>query len=800
MKRLVFLIMTVRVCMLLQAQTITVKDRDTGKPIARVLIYTDSINTTTNNSGQADINIFKTQKTIFFQHTAYHTAQKNYSSLLKNRDIFLNPSAINLQEVLVAANKWEQDKKHIPSEILGISAKEISFHNPQTSADALANSGKVFVQKSQLGGGSPIIRGFSANSVLIVIDGVRMNNAIFRSGNLQNTIMLTPNSMESVEVVFGPGSVIYGSDALGGVIDFHTKDPQLARDTSKRNISANLLIRYSSANSEQTAHANFSYASKCWGVNTSLSFSDFDHLQTGSVRSAVNNQWGKRPKYIIRRNGQDLAAKNSNENLQVFSAYSQANLLQKFVFKPNKQLKFTYMLNGTTSSDIPRYDRLIEYNGDELKFAEWYYGPQKWLMNALKITYNNLSEKTHQLRFTLAHQFINEQRNDRKNGNNWLRTRTERVNVYTFNLDAYKILSTQHHELFYGLEYVQNNVHSDASAINIENAATQLLATRYPSRGSQQIIAAFYSSYKWYINSYCTFVAGLRLNYTKLQADFSDKTFYNFPFSTLNNESDAFNGSLGLVMRPDAKWQLNLNFSSGFRTPNVDDIGKIFDSEPGNVIVPNANLSPEYAYNADVGIQKVFFNWIKLNLSGYYTILRDAMVRRDFQFDDQDSIIYDGVLSRVQALTNTGSAYISGISVELSANIGQRLKVHSIYNYTAGRDTEEDLPLRHVVPAFGKHVLKYIHKSLAVELSLRYASAILAKDLAPSISNKLFLTDANGAYPSWWVMDLKTVYRLKKKFTLQAGVENIFDKHYRPYSWGISAPGRNFYLALRASL
>ena len=123
---------------------------------------------------------------------------------------------------------WEEDKKEVPVKINTITKKEADFFNPQTSADLLTASNEVFVQKSQLGGGSPMIRGFAANSVLLVIDGVRMNNAIYRSGNLQNVISLDPNTIERTEVIFGPGSIIYGSDALGGVFSFTSRNPVLS--------------------------------------------------------------------------------------------------------------------------------------------------------------------------------------------------------------------------------------------------------------------------------------------------------------------------------------------------------------------------------------------------------------------------------------------------------------------------------------------------------------------------------------------------------------------------------------------
>ena len=133
-----------------------------------------------------------------------------------------------LEGVVVSANKWEQKLNEVPNKIVKINKNDILRNNPQTSADLLGQSGNVFIQKSQLGGGSPMIRGFATNRVLLVADGVRMNNAIYRSGNLQNVISIDPLSTETAEVIFGPGTVIYGSDAIGGVMDFHTLQPRFS--------------------------------------------------------------------------------------------------------------------------------------------------------------------------------------------------------------------------------------------------------------------------------------------------------------------------------------------------------------------------------------------------------------------------------------------------------------------------------------------------------------------------------------------------------------------------------------------
>src|SRR5690606_17449109 len=105
------------------------------------------------------------------------------------------------------------------------------------------------------------------------------------------------------------------------------------------------------------------------------------------------------------------------------------------------------------------------------------------------------------------------------------------------------------------------------------------------------------------------------------------------PFAALDMGSGAFNGSIGMVYQPTSSVNIHAGFSTGFRAPNVDDAGKIFDSEPGSVVVPNPNLKPEYVYNGELGISKVFGKVLKVDLTGFYTHLDKALVRRDFRFN-----------------------------------------------------------------------------------------------------------------------------------------------------------------------
>ena len=125
-----------------------------------------------------------------------------------------------------------------------------------------------------------MIRGFSTNRLLLSVDNVRMNNAIFRGGNLQNVISIDPFSVQNTEVILGAGSVIYGSDAIGGVMNFYTRKPQLSLSDSLA-FNANVITRYATASNEKSGHIDLNLGWKKWASYTSISYTDFDDLKMG---------------------------------------------------------------------------------------------------------------------------------------------------------------------------------------------------------------------------------------------------------------------------------------------------------------------------------------------------------------------------------------------------------------------------------------------------------------------------------------------------------------------------------------
>lgn len=781
----------------LSAQTIKVVDLETGNPIPNLFIYCDSSSAITNTKGEAFSNDFTLCKDINFQHRSYTTTSFTLEQIKsKNYTVYMERAFISLATAEVNFNKWEQDKSEIPISIAEIKKKDIDFQNPQTTADLLAQSGKVFIQKSQLGGGSPMIRGFSTSRVLLVVDGVRMNNAIFREGNVQNVISLDPNAIEKSEIIFGPGSVVYGSDAIGGVMDFHTLQPKYSFD-GKSGFSLGYMGRYTSANEEKTAHVHFSIGNKKLASLTSFTFTDYDDQIMGS--NGPDDYL--RTQYQGRINNRDTVLNNPNSLQQIGTGFSQLNFMQKFRYRLSKASELSYGFHYSISSDIPRYDRLSQYSGvDTLRQAEWYYGPQIWIMNNLHYSYNHANAMFDKLKLTAAFQQFEESRNDRRLYSNNLRSRTEKVNASSISIDFEKNINSNS-EFFYGAEYVFNRVNSEGFTQNILSGDESPTSTRYPD-GSTWQYGSMYSNFKHKINPKLTLNAGTRINYVRLNGTI-DTSFFPFPFNSIENNFFATNGSFGLSYLPAKTWQLNTNISNGFRAPNIDDVSKIFDSEPGSVVIPNTDLKPEYLYSLDVSILKTHSDWLQVELGAYYSYLQNALVRDDFTLNGQDSIVYDNQLSNVEAVQNKDAAYVWGVQGAVKFQFNKLFELSSNLHYNYGRSSDDE-PLRHVAPLFGSTHFIYAKDKTKIDLYGVYNGSINFENLAPNEADKAYLyaADDNGNpySPSWYTLNVRIEQELSKKLVLQIGLDNITDIRYRTYSSGIAAPGRSISLTIRGNI
>ncbi|AVR44944.1 TonB-dependent receptor [Christiangramia fulva] len=782
-----------------EAQEIKVLEKDTKQPLSNVAIFNKNKSefAVTDSLGVADLSKFTAYEVLTFSSVSHLDLFLTKKEILQNNGVVLIPLDENeLDQVVISVARFKLQRDEIPQKIVSISPSEVQLAAPQTSADLLESTGQVYVQKSQLGGGSPMIRGFATNRLLITVDGVRMNTAIFRSGNLQNVISIDPLFIDKAEIILGPGSVVYGSDAIGGVMNFYTLEPNFSIDENT-SFSGNIYSRFATVNNENTVHTHLNIGREKWAFMSAVTYSDFGDLKMGSHGPDDY----LRPDYATRENGEDVMVENEDSEVQKPTGYNQLNLLQKINYKPSGDWNFDLGLIYSETSDIPRYDRLYRKRDGVFRSAEWYYGPQKWLLGDINIGHSGNSALYDKAKFTAAYQFFAESRHDRAFGDPILFSTEEKVNAWSATLDYEKDFSDS--KLFYGFEYVINTINSEGNFRNIETEETGATASRYPDGSSWQSMA-IYVGHQWRLQNDLSLQSGLRYNQVLVNASFEDQ-FYDFPFENADINTGALTGSLGINWKQSDFLRLRAAASTAFRAPNIDDIGKIFDSEPGSVVVPNPDLKPEYAYNGEIGADLNFNEKIKLTLSGYYTYLDNAMVRRDFSLDGKTFIDYQGEPSRIQAIQNVSHAYVYGIEAGLEANVTENLQLNSQFSYTYGREEEggEYVPLRHAAPLFGNAHLIWQKRKFKFDIFTEYNGQFDFEDLAPGEQDKpyLYALDENGNpySPSWYTLNLTGQYRMNSNWLATVSVENITDQRYRTYSSGIAAAGRNLIIALSYS-
>ena len=780
-------------------KTIKVIDLATYKPVANVMVSKadkSAVYGKTNEKGEIQLNL--KELNFLFSHPDYlsivYSVEEIESSKYK---VFINQNVNSFEEVVVSASKFEEKKNDVSQKIQVLRASEIAAQNQSSMADVLANSGNVMVQKSQLGGGSPIIRGFETNKVLMVVDGIRMNNAIYRGGHLQNIVTLDNAIMDRVEVVFGAGSVVYGSDALGGVMNFTTKSPVFsATDTVL--VKAAAFTRYFSAANGFSGHADISIGNKRFGSLSSFTFSKYGDLRQGANRRSFVGNFGARPWYAATFNGVDSMLMNADTNVQVGSGYTQYDILQKFSFKQNEAITHKLNFQLSNSGDIPRYDRLTLESASKPKFAVWNYGPQKRFLAAYTLDFNKNNTFFDQARVILAYQAIEESRIVRKFNNSWETNNIEKLDIFTINADFFQKIKK--HELRYGTEAFLNLVNSSAFAKNVATNTIRDTSTRYPDAGSSMRSAAIYATHTWEISDKFILNDGLRFSYVGLNANFTDTTYFPFPFNSINQNNSAFNGNLGFVYLPSKTWRITANTSTGFRAPNVDDLSKVFESVPGSVVVPNPNLKVEYTVNGELGITKEILPGLRASINFYYTNLSNALITQNSQFQGADSIQYGGELSQVMSTVNAGKAYIYGIEGALAGQINKYISVLGTVNYTKGRIVTDTVPypLDHIPPVFGKiSVISSVNK-LRTEFFVNYAAWKRVKDYNMIGEDNFSYATAQGM-PSWFTLNARVSYSITKDISFQVACENILDQNYRQFASNISAAGRNFIFTLRGN-
>ena len=804
-------------------QQITLKDSETNEVLSDVAVFNENRDKSTLSdlNGNVDLEVFSNEKKIYFQLLGYSLLELDPNDIEDESIVLLYQESQNLDEVILSVARSASNVNQIAEKVSVIKSEDLFISSPSSGAEMLELSPGVRIQKSQGGGGSPIIRGFEANRVLIVVDGVRMNNAIYRSGHLQNSITIDPSNIERAEVIFGSSSVGYGSDAMGGVIHYYTKNPILK---NSKKISSSFTSNFNSANNSVTNNFNTNYSSDNWGSITSISISKYGDIKMGKKRNHGYSNWGFTPIFSENSRYKFYAEPsiNSNKNIQKNTGYSQVDLFQKFLFRIGDNNLLNLNIQFSESSDIDRFDQLSIPKDDSLKFSEWYYGPQKRLLISPSLRIFPKKKFMDKGVITFGFQKINESRIKRKFYSLNRSHQIEDLKVLSLNGD-FDTSFNNGHTLSYGIETTYNHNYSKAYDRTLSVDGNNVIGlgektaipTRYPSDGSSYASFASYVNWSWNMSEFFTFNIGTRLTFTKLKASWNDIISVNPQLSKVNLNSEALTTTVSMKLRPSNKIQINTVLSSGFRNPNIDDIGKIRENN-GLLVVPNTFLKPEYAYNLDLGVDyRSLDNKSYFSIRGFSTIISrhigraEYIVYSDITTPDTSTIIYNNEEVTTIANKNLGNRFIHGFSIDGFNNLSRSLKINYSLTYTKGDNNESYGPLPSISPLFGSLSLDYINNDLTIRAVYKFSDSKDPSeysiggedglDETPYIIGQDGLKNFLGT-PSWSDFSIFASKKISSNSTLRLGITNIFDIHYRTFASGISAPGRSFQAGLNLKL
>lgn len=719
--------------------------------------------------------------------------------------------SVNLQEVVVSVNRELTRKINTPQHVVSVPKSFIDYSNKQSTADLLSETGQVLVQKSQQGGGSPILRGFEASRILLVVDGIRMNNLIYRSGHLQNCLTVDQFALKNMEVLFGPSSLNYGSDALGGTITFNTLSPTLAAGGQTHTSEGHAVLRYGSANQEGTAHVDFNYGTEKFASLTSFTFSNFGDLRAGTTRNPFlpdDDSYIESNIYVKPQDGKnDIMLHNDKPQLQKRSGYLQYDFMQKLLYKPNANSRHMLNFQLSNTNSFNRYDRLnvteVKNGEEQPKYAEWYYGPQFRLLAAYH--YDGRGQLgADRVHMAVAYQNVKESRHDRKFLKEELYHSWENVNIVSLNTDWIKFMDN--HKLHLGIDGTLSFLKSTADTENVLTGETSYNTTRYPDGSNSMHTIEAFATHVWNISPKWSMHDGVRLGYATTYSSVLDVE--QFPFfggDSQRKNNLTYSAAIGMNWLPTKTWKIAMSASTAYRVPNIDNTSKVFDSKVNTVTIPNKDIRPEKTVSVDLNITKHIDNVLTWENVVYGTYYFDAITTARGTFMGSSQMEYQGELCDVYTYTNAKTAVLWGVSSSLTATPTRQTELYASFNYTYGRilSGEKKQPLDHIPPIYGRVGAAWLtaNGKGRFDMYALYNGKKSADDYNMNGEDNIDYATVKGAdgegMPAWFTLNIKGSYNLNKSLTLQAGIENILDTQYRVFSSGINAPGRNVYAAVR---
>lgn len=652
----------------------------------------------------------------------------------------IKQDTLELDEVVVVASRFPVEIANSAKSISVLTDKQIIASSPMSLPDLIDEMPGVWMQRTNHGGGSPFIRGLTGYQTLILIDGIRLNNATFRSGPNQYLNTIDPHLIQRVEVNRGTGSVQFGTDAIGGTIYLVTEDPDFS--VSGNRLSAKVYSKWTTNDMEKTGRVQVNYHGRKIASSVGFSYSDFGDISAGGELGVLNH-----------------------------TGYTQYAGDLKTRVKIAKDQLLTLSYQHLTQSEVPLYHKLV--NGD---YSLYNFDPQQRDLAYLKLKskYNKILFS--ELNTTVSYHRSLETRMKRKAGQTLLTEETDEVESYAIIIGNISEISDTW-RFSTGIEMYNDIVHS-ISVLFDDNLETSLAKRGlYPDNSRMFNFSAF-TLHEFSLNN-LKVNTGLRYNYLILSVEDEE-------FGRSLVRPDALVADFSASYEVFSNTFIMCNISNAYRAPNINDVSS-FGIADFRYELPNYTLQPEKAFNKEIGFKTMQRNFF-FSLFTYHNQLTNLIVNRMAGYKGQDSIQGYRVYQRM----NADKALLRGVESEIQFKVNRKWGLNGFLIYTYGENISAGEPMRRIPPLYGNIGIKYIPlKNFTSFLDYNFAGKQNRLSSGDMADDRI----AEGGTPGWQTVNLRVQYR-KEPLNIVLGATNILNEDYRLHGSGVDAPGRSFWISV----
>lgn len=745
MKKTILILIAALTTMQLFSQTIggVIYNLETQQPVthANISVKNSTLGTVSDSNGHFSLTIPERQNTVLLVSCVGFETKEIEVTKNGNLEIQLRPVSIQLNKsIVVTASRNELLSFQTPDAVSVVTRQELKTSAPRSMAEALIGATGVWMQKTNHGGGSPFVRGLTGNQTLLLIDGIRLNNATFRYGPNQYFNTIDIFSVDQVEVIRGKGSVLYGSDALGGVINVITRSPEYT--SGKSRLGGRGKVKYMNKDMEKSGLGELSFESKNIAFSGNVNYKDFGDIFAGG------NLGYERPSGYD-ETGVNLKAKmRFSENWQITSAYQ-------------------YLIQN----DVGRYDQVAQ-RGYQL----YSFDPQIHRLAYAKVEHFNNNQWFRKINLTVSNQYSYETRKMQKENSTTFTKENDVVKTNGISLENYSTFSPKW-EAVTGAEFYSDNVESGKTVTDTETGEETASRGLYPDNSSMQNFAAFTQH---------------TLKLEKIHVNFGGR-FNAFRIHSVDDEfgevtikPSSLVGNVSLQYFTSPQQQFILSAHSAFRAPNINDISSfgLFDY---GIEIPSTDLAPEKAFTIEGGYKKAS-DRISVAITAFNTRLKDQIERVEATYNGSEYI--DG--ERVYKKANVAKSNISGIEFESGFKFNPQFAFINNLTWLYGKNLENDEPMRRIPPLNGKLALQYNKSRIFGEVEYLFAAKQDRLSGGDIDDHRI----PNGGTPGWDILNLKAGYSWEK-ISINGGLQNIFNQAYRIHGSGVDGYGRSFWLTLQ---